>query len=288
MPRRGLGRGLEAILGAAAGSGEELREVPVGEIYPNPHQPRTTLDPVKLEELAASIREHGLVQPVLVRPFGDRYELVAGERRWRAAQLAGLASVPAMVKSLNDRQSLEIALVENLQREDLNAIEEARAFRAMMETMEMTQEQVAGRLGISRPAVSNAMRLLSLDGEVQAQVEAGRISAGHARALVGLSGPAQVALAGRVVAEELSVRQTELLVASLGGGGPERAGSEGRTGARRRPADPDLAEVERQLREALGTEVTIQAGRKGGAVLIRYFGREDLERLVELLLAVAG
>jgi ParB family chromosome partitioning protein len=284
MPRRGLGRGLEAILGAAADSGEELREIAVGDIYPNPHQPRTHLDLAKLDELAASIREHGIVQPILVRPFGDRFELVAGERRWRAAQLAGLATVPAMVRSLNDRQSLEIALIENLQREDLNAIEEAKAYRAMMATMDMTQEQVAGRLGMSRPAVSNALRLLTLDGEVQASVEDGRVSAGHARTLVGLGGAVQRELVGKIIAGQLSVRQTEQLVAALERSAPEAKQAQ----LRRRALAPELRDLERRLRERLGAEVLIQNGRKGGALVIRYFGAEELDRLVEMLLGVAG
>jgi len=279
MPKRGLGRGLEAILGAAVGSDEELREVSVDEIYPNPHQPRSGFDETKLADLAESIRQHGVVQPILVRPFGDRFELVAGERRWRAAQLAGLATVPAMVRSLSDRQSLEIALIENLQREDLNAIDEAKAFRAMMSTMEMTQEQVAQRLGVSRPSVTNALRLLTLADEVQALVEGGKISAGHARAMVGLSTHAQRTIAARVVEDGLNVRQTELMVAQR-----ERVGEPAKAATRRKTMDPEVAHIQRRLQDALGTEVRLQHGRKGGSLIIRYFGSEELERLLDLLL----
>jgi ParB family transcriptional regulator, chromosome partitioning protein len=286
MQRRGLGRGLEAILGAAVAGPDDLRSVPLGDVVPNPHQPRTEFDEERLQELAASIREHGVVQPILVRPIGDRFELVAGERRWRAAQIAGLDSVPAMVRALNDRQSLELALVENLQREDLNAIEEARAFRELMALLGATQEQVAERLGLSRPAIANALRLLSLCDEVQAMVAQGEVSAGHARALVGLDEYRQRALAAEVVGRALTVREIEEQVRGERDGG----GREGQVPARRRPpkaSDPDVAEIERRLRDALGTEVHLSRRGRGGSLQIRFFGDEDLERLLEVLLGAA-
>jgi ParB family chromosome partitioning protein len=281
MQRRGLGRGLEAILGAAVAGPDELRSIPVGDVDPNPHQPRAVFDEDKLQELAASIREHGVVQPVLVRPLGDRFELVAGERRLRAAKLAGLATIPAMVRALNDRQSLELALVENLQREDLDAIEEAKAYRQLMALLGATQDQVAERLGMSRPAVANALRLLSLCDEVQDMVADGRLSAGHARALVGLSEQRQLELAGEITEKALTVREIEGQVREeRPGPAPERVT---RHAAEDRAKDPDLAEVERQLRDALGTEVRLRRKGAGGSLEIRFFSDDDLDRLLDIL-----
>lgn len=261
---------------------DELRNIPVGEVDPNPRQPRAKFDESKLQELAASIREHGVVQPILVRPIGDRFELVAGERRLRASILAGIATIPAMVRALNDRQSLELALVENLQREDLDAIEEAKAYRQLMALLGATQEQVAERLGISRPAVANALRLLSLCDEVQAMVTAGQLTAGHARALVGFDDRRQRDLAAEIVATALTVREIEELVRdqrpvkipSRTPQGPEPLQAE----------DPDLAEMERQLRDALGTQVRLRRRGEGGSLEIRFFSDDDLERLLDVLL----
>ncbi|MDP2871275.1 MAG: ParB/RepB/Spo0J family partition protein [Bacillota bacterium] len=283
MQRRGLGRGLEAILGAAVAGPDELRNIPVGDVDPNPHQPRSGFDEQRLQELAASIREHGVVQPVLVRPIGDRFELVAGERRWRAAQVAGLETVPAMVRALNDRQSLELALVENLQREDLNALEQARAFRELMLLLGATQEQVAERLGLSRPAVANALRLLSLCDEVQGMVASGELTAGHARALVGLDELRQRALAAEIVGMALTVRETEDRVR----GQRERGAPDAVRTSRRVVAagmDPDVADVEQRLRDVLGTEVRLRRRGRGGSLQIRFFSDDDLERLLDLLL----
>lgn len=277
MPKRGLGRGLEAILGATAGNSEELRDIPVSDVRPNPRQPRTGFDSGKLDELAASIREHGVVQPILVRPFGEHFELVAGERRWRAAQLAGLTTVPAMVRSLSDQQSLEIALVENLQREDLNPIEEAKAYRSMVESVGLTQDEIARRIGVSRPAVSNALRLLSLAPPVQAMIEGGQLTAGHARTLVGLDQGEQLRLAGAIVARSLNVRQAEQLLKRTTKGASE-------TQPKEKLIDPDVAELERQLRQALGTPVRVQPKGDGGHLVIEYFSVEELDRLLEILL----
>lgn len=235
----------------------------------------------KLAELSASIREHGVVQPILVRPFGDRFELIAGERRWRAARMAGLNTVPALVRSVSDREALEIALVENLQREDLTAIEEAKAFRAMVEVMGLTQEEVAERVGLSRPTVANALRLLSLPTEIQELVESGAISASHARTLIGLDHGVQCSLVRRMMVGHVTVRDLEDLARSLqsGSGGPARA--------RRPPADrdPDAVALERRLQEALGTDVRLRPKAKGGGELvIKYFSDGDLERVTEALL----
>ncbi len=285
MPKRGLGRGLEAILGATVGSDDELRDVPVSEIYPNPHQPRTGFDPAKLEELAASIKEHGVVQPILVRPFGDRFELVAGERRWRAAQLAGLRTVPAIVRSISDQQSLEIALVENLQREDLNPIEEAKAYRSMVDLVGLTQEEVAQRIGISRPAVSNALRLLSLSEEVQALLAQGVLSAGHARTLVGLPETEQERLAQAILVRGLNVRQTEDMLRDIAAGKDDSKPARGRE---ERQVDPEVLDVERRLRQALSTKVRLLPKGRGGKVVIEFFSSEELDRLLDILLGDTG
>jgi len=268
---------MEAILGASAGSNDELREIPVSDVRPNPRQPRTGIDAAKLDELAASIREHGVVQPILVRPFGDHFELVAGERRWRGAQLAGLSTVPAMVRSLSDQQSLEIALVENLQREDLNPIEEARAYRSMVDSVGLTQDEIARRIGVSRPAVSNALRLLSLAPEVQSMVEGGRLSAGHARALVGVDGAQQIRIAESIVARNLNVRQVEQLLKRMA---TKRDDSRSKTVA----VSADVVEVEKVLRQALGTAVRVQTKGAGGHIVIEYYSAEEFERLLEMLL----
>ena len=281
MPKRGLGRGLEAILGASVGSNDELRDIPVSDVRPNPRQPRTGIDAAKLDELAASIREHGVVQPILVRPFGDHFELVAGERRWRGAQLAGLSTVPAMVRSLSDQQSLEIALVENLQREDLNPIEEARAYRSMVDSVGLTQDEIARRIGVSRPAVSNALRLLSLAPEVQSMVEGGGLSAGHARALVGVDPVQQVRIAESIIARNLNVRQVEQLLKRMAA---KRDDSRSKTVA----VSTDVVEVEKVLRQALGTAVRVQTKGAGGQIVIEYYSAEEFERLLEMLLKVGA
>lgn len=270
-------------MGVSIAGDDTLREVPVTDILPNPHQPRGALDEAKLEELAASIREHGVVQPVVVRPLGDRFELVAGERRWRAAQRAGLATVPAVVRSINERQALEIALVENLQREDLNPIEQARAFSQLMD-LGLTQEQLAERLGLSRPAIANTVRLLQLAADVQRLITEGTLSAGHARTLVGLSEGEQRRFANEMVTRGLNVRQAE----ELARGEAARGAATRAAGSKEAPRDPELEAVVARLREFLGSEVEVTRRGRGGRVVIRYFSAEDLERLLDILLTAAG
>jgi len=283
MKKRALGRGLSALLpDRPAAESEEIGilEIPLAELRENPLQPRRHFDEDRLAELAESIRLHGVVQPGVVTRSIEGFRLVVGERRCRAARLAGLETIPALVRELADQQVLEIALIENLQREDLNPIEEAQAFSYLLREHELTHEQLAERLGCSRPAISNALRLLTLPDEVRADLESGVLTPGHARAVLALDDEARRLAAWREIRERnLSVRQAEELVAS-------RAAGEGRKpGVRSAPRlSPDWLEVQDQLQQHLGTEVRIQpkAGGKG-RVELHYRDAEELERLVELL-----
>lgn len=270
--KKGLGRGLDALL--SPNMTQDMREeIPLHLIDPNPDQPRKDFDAQKLQELADSIREHGILQPLLVVPQGDRYLLVAGERRWRAARLAGLNQAPVLVRDYDARQIAEIALVENLQRDDLNALDEALGVRALIETFHITQEQVAQRLGISRPAVTNALRLLALPAPVQEGLRKGSLSAGHARALAGLD-DAQLVLSLAKKAENggMSVRQLEAAVRRHKQPQAEKLPA-GRT---------DFGDLEENLMHALGTRVHVQGTAKKGKIIVEYFNRDDLERIYEL------
>jgi len=282
MSKRGLGRGLGALIpDVDVGDRESVQELDVNLIAPNPRQPRKVFDEGKLDELASSIKEHGIVQPIVVRPVDGRYEIVAGERRWRAAKLAGLQRIPALVKEFSEVQVMEIALIENLQREDLNPLEEAEAYRVLMEECNLTQEELARRLGKSRPQISNTLRLLQLAEPVQEEIRAGRLSVGHAKVL--LSVPAaqdQVALAQRVAEEGLSVRQLEEVLR------PKKRAGEGAWRGRRPKESvlsPELQDVERRLREWLGTPVKLELKNGRGRIEITFFGEEGLERVLECL-----
>lgn len=278
--RRGLGRGLDALLpDLEPRDGDVVRAVACGVIEPNPEQPRRTFDPEALEELAASIRVHGVLQPVIVRRAGgERFQLVTGERRLRAANMAGLSEIPAIVREFSDAEMAEIALVENLQREELNALEEAQALQRLVSDFGLTQEDLAQRLGRSRPAIANSLRLLHAAPEVRDAILRRELTAGHARAILGVPDPgAQAALAQRVVSRGLSVRETERLVRRAGAAeGPQREGA----GERVRP---EWKDAEGRLREALGTRVRIRGTLRQGVVEVAFFGSGDLERLLELL-----
>jgi len=273
--RGGLGRGLSALIpGAAEEAG--LLEIPVAAIAPNPRQPRTGFDHQTLEALARSIQEVGVLQPVIVRRVDEGYALVAGERRLRAAKIAGLATIPAVVRESDDADSLREALIENLHREDLGPLEMAEAFQELLEDLGATQEELADRLGVSRPHVTNTIRLLQLPPEVQQLLAARTLTAGHARALLSLPGPeAQVSLALRAAAEELSVREVEELV---------RTYSERR--AKPVPAkvpvsaDAAFAEAEEILSEQLQTRVRVQMGQRRGKIVVEFGSSEDLERII--------
>lgn len=283
MAKRGLGRGLQALIPEMElTEKDEIREVPLEKIRANPAQPRKIFDEAKLAELAESIREHGLIQPLVVRPAAEGFELVAGERRWRAARMAGLSQVPVVIKELTPVEVMEVSLVENLQREDLNPMEEAMAFRTLIEDFGLTQEQLARRVGRSRSYIANTLRLLSLPAEVQESVSRGTLSAGHAKAILSLTDTAeQVKLAREVIRRNLSVRAVEELVA--GGQKTRKGGRKKREGASpsATPEEKDLAD---RLKRRLGTQVKITRQGGKGKIEIYFYGEEDLSRVIELLL----
>ena len=284
--RSGLGRGLDSLLPAGEPpGGPGMREVPCQAIDPNPRQPRRSFDETTLVELAASIAELGLLQPLLVRPSGaGRWELVAGERRLRAAQMAGLERVPVMIVETDERGSLERALVENVHREDLNPIEEAAAYRQLMDEGGLTQEALATRLGRSRASIANSLRLLELPVAIQRLLVERRLSAAHGKALAGLANhPLQERLAHRAVQEGLSVRETEDLVRrfqAMSGAVP------GMSGKARAPESrpPLVSEAQRRLADHLGTRVRVEMGKRKGKVVLDFVSIEELERIVGILL----
>jgi ParB family chromosome partitioning protein len=292
-PKRGLGRGLDALLGpakkaappvAAAAvtadpSRDGLIDVPVANIAPNPQQPRTTFDAAALDELRASIAELGVLVPIIVRKLaGDRYELIAGERRWRAATAAGLATIPALVREADDRESLEVAIIENLQRENLDPLEEAMGFAHLMEAFGFTQEQVGQRLGRSRPAITNALRLLTLSDTIKAFVREGKLSAGAARTLLAIPAGKREAIARRAVAEGLSVRALEALAREPAAKTPRAA----------LPAiDAETAAVVDRLRYKFATQVSLVRRERGGSIELRFSDDDELLRIVDVLLGDA-
>ena len=271
----GLGRGLGALIPRAAVG---LRDIPVGAILPNPLQPRTHFDEQELEDLAQSIREHGLLQPVLVSQRRDgTFQLITGERRWRAAQLAGMPSVPAMVKEATPQASLEMALVENIQRRDLNPLEEAHAFRQLIDEHGLTQEKLGQRIGKSRVAVTNTLRLLQLPEPVREALASGSITEGHARAILMANGETQrLLLLKRVLADHLSVRDTEALARQLNA-------PSARTHAAEAVTDPDVERLEDAFRQALGTRVRLLKGRRGGRLVIHFFSDDELQGIYEAI-----
>jgi ParB family chromosome partitioning protein len=274
---QGLGRGLAALIPQRSASTTGSIEIPLARIRENPRQPRLRMADDALETLAASIREHGVIQPILVTETIDGYQLVAGERRVRAARMAGLERIPAVIRQLADQQQLELALVENLQREDLDPIESARAYRQLMDEFAFSQEDLAARVGRARSTVANTLRLLDLHDAIQEAVASGSISEGHARALGGLPAEAQPRVLPTVVGDGLNVRQTEELVRRL------REPREPATARAERPADADVERVEEDLRRSLGTKVRLTRTRRGGRIVIDYYGDEELARLYQRL-----
>lgn len=276
---QGLGRGLAALIPQRPSGQGGAVEIPLASIRPNPSQPRRHFDPAELATLSASIREHGVLQPVLVTETLDGYQLVAGERRVRAALEAGLERIPALVRQLDARSQLEFALVENLQREDLDPIEAAQGFRRLIDEFGLTHEQIASRVGRARSTVANTLRLLDLAPVVQVAIAERRVSEGHGRALGGLSVEHQEHVLGAVVDQELSVRQTEELVRRL----REPKAPHPNRVEPTRTSDPDLDRVEEDLRRALGTKVSLARSRRGGRIVIEFYSDEELGRLYERL-----
>ena len=273
---QGLGRGLASLIPQRSAGQPGTLEIATSRIRPNPRQPRKRFDPESLATLTASITEHGVLQPILVTETIDGYQLVAGERRLRAAQAAGLDRIPAVVRQLADREQLEFALVENLQREDLDPLETADAYRQLIEEFGFSQDDLATRIGRARSTVANTLRLLDLAPGVQAAVADGRLTEGHGRALGGLAPGLQDRVLDSVIGQDLSVRQTEELVRRL-----REPKSE--PGPPIRRADPDLERVEEDLRRALGTKVSLARSRRGGRIVIEYYSDEELGRLYERL-----
>ncbi|HUW58809.1 MAG TPA: ParB/RepB/Spo0J family partition protein [Planctomycetota bacterium] len=280
MGKRKLGRGLNVLLGRQAGEAtraEEVLQVPVKEIVPNPWQPRTSVSDEGMKGLVESIRARGVLQPIVLRRHADEgYEVVAGERRWRAAREAGLREIPAVLRDVPDNEMLLLALLENIQREDLNAIERAHAYAALMKSVSWTQEQLARHLSVARTTVANTVRLLELPEEIQDLVSRGTITAGHARALLAVPDPeAQKLLCRRIIREKLSVRQLEDLV------GARDDTRTARRAEKRKP--PHIRELEERLARLLGAKVTIRERKKGGKMTIDFASHDDFERILALL-----
>lgn len=302
MAKPALGRGLGALLGGAVPAAKapsasnvppaapnmaapELRDrvqrVTLGQIRPCPFQPRKDFTAEALAELADSIKAQGIIQPLVVRARAGGFEIIAGERRWRAAQLAGLKDVPVLVREADDRAVLELALIENLQRENLNPLEEAQGYAELIETFQLRQEDVAGKVGKSRTVVANALRLLKLPSEVQTQIRDGRLTVGHAKVILGLAQPQEQRLAAdRVLQQGLNVRQTEELVTQL----LQKAAGTGKAAGPAVPVrDTHIADVETRLRERLGTKVSLRYRQGRGALDIRFFSDDELERILQII-----
>ncbi|MGC2131136.1 MAG: ParB/RepB/Spo0J family partition protein [Candidatus Aquilonibacter sp.] len=279
QPKRGLGKGLGALLGdgplpTSPAAQEALREIPVARITPNPFQPRKHFDEAAMDDLRASISEYGVLVPIIVRKRGENFELVAGERRWRACATLQRPTIPAIVRESDDRDSLEVAIIENLQRENLNPIEEAAGFSSLMDEYGFTQEDLAARLGRSRPAVANSLRLLALPDAIKVMLVDGRLSAGHGRALLAAPASDRLKLAQRAANDGLSVRALEKITGAV----------KTPASARVRELSPDEAEFESRLRERFGTHVALVRGGKGGKIEFRFANEDELMRLSDLLL----
>ncbi|MBS7298960.1 MAG: ParB/RepB/Spo0J family partition protein [Eubacteriales bacterium] len=283
MAKRGLGKGMSAFLDesslAVVETSEGVRSIKISDIEPNKNQPRKHFDKEQLELLAESIKEHGIIQPIVLTETPLGYEIVAGERRWRAARLAGLKEIPAIVREYTHQAITEIALIENIQREDLNPIEEASAYRSLMDEFNLTQEEISAKLGKSRSAIANSLRLLSLEPELQQYVISGQISEGHARCVLTLQGTVlREFLINRIIDEGLSVRQTEKLAKDL-----STATTKQKKEKRPDETDFQIERIRKSMEERLGTKVTINHKPKKGKIEIEYYGNRDLDRLLDLL-----
>src|SRR5215471_12793867 len=279
--RKALGRGLNALLGTPDLEGEQLREIDIDRILPNSHQPRKTFEEESLNELADSIREHGLVQPIVVRPLEDGFfQLIAGERRWRASQRAGLARLPAVIRDAGEDSALELALIENLQREDLNPMEEAQAYERLITDFGLTQEEVARRVGKNRATIANMLRLLKLPPEVQQWLRENRLTTGHAKALLSLSDLSAILDSARkIIQGNYSVRQAEMLVSRY-----SNSAGKNESGGSVETVDPNVKAAVHALEQVLGTKVTVQENGGRGRIEIHFYSFEEMNRLYEGLL----
>ena len=287
---RGLGKGLEALFNdveistrdadpTEEANHEGVQLLDINDIKPNSKQPRKVFQEDKIEELAKSIEIHGIIQPILVRPAGEGYEIVAGERRWRAARKASLKQIPCIVRELSDEQNMLVAIIENMQREDLNPMEEADALNQMITNFGLTQEEISRSVGKSRPYITNALRLLKLPAPIQEMVVQGELTSGHARSIAGVSDEKrQLQIASRVVRDGLSVRETEALA--------KKENEEKKPKAKSRTKNREVTVMEEELKTVLGTKVAISHGTKRGKIEIEYYSRDELERLLELLLSL--
>jgi len=288
MAKPALGKGLGALINTRVAApapreelGERIQLLPLGQIAASPFQPRQEFHPDQLTELVASIRERGIIQPLIVRKVGDHYELIAGERRWRAANQVGLKEAPAIIREATDREVLELALIENLQREDLNPIEAANAYGRLHKDFGLTQEEIAVKVGKSREVVANALRLLTLDPEVMGFVRTGRLTVGHAKVLLAVKdAESQRVLADVVIRKSLSVRAAEALVAAHTGRQAEAGGGRARSKPTKESLAPALQNVENLLRHRFGTHVVLKHGEKKGTIEMEYYGADDLDRLL--------
>ncbi len=277
LKRPALGRGLTSLMSQLAPEDSSQRELPLGSLVPNRAQPRTHFDETALFELAESLKQHGMVQPIVVRKVGEQFEIIAGERRWRAARMAGIAMVPVVIKEVPDDRLLEIALVENIQRQELNPIEEATAYWQLGEHLRLTQEQVADRVGKSRPQVANTLRLLRLPAEIKADVAYGRLSTGHAKVLLGVPDPRlQEQLAHEVIQQQLSVRALEARIQKLQKQSKVR-------GKKKHPQELFIKAAAEELTQSWGTRVEIKAKGKAGSLVMHYGSEGELDRLFEAL-----
>ena len=278
MKQRGLGKGLSALLSDVIINEEDsqVRDIPIIDIEPNPGQPRKVFDETNMKELTESISAHGVIQPIIVQENGSKYTIIAGERRWRGARLAGLTEIPAIIRWFSEQQSLEIALIENIQREDLNSIELAQAYQYLVDQFSLTQEEVANKVGKNRSSVANMMRLLKLSPYVQEKVLDGALSYGHARTILAVDGETkQGEIADEVIASQLSVRETERLIQKLG---------QVKKDKEKPPMqNPFYREIQEGLQDILGTRVQITQGKKKGKIEIEYYSEDELERIIDLI-----
>lgn len=287
MEKKALGRGLEALIpsrnaGVSSPPGEAIHLVPVTQIIPNRFQPRQLFEENDLKALAESIKQNGILHPLLVRRTGDGiFELIAGERRFRAAKMANIGSVPVIIRNSNDNESTILALVENIQREDLNPMEEARSYTRLLREFDLTQEALAEKVGKERSSIANFVRLVTLPNEIQLMIEAGSLTLGHAKVILGISGTIrQVAFAQQIVRDHLSVRDAEKLAQKQAATGQRKS-----TREKAAAAKENFSKVEEQLRRRLGTKVVIRSRRRGGEISLSYYTHEDLTRIIDVLLA---